>query len=169
MTVLQTWWPVLVVVVLVVVVVRRFRGEPVDLKDAVVAPAVLLFLGGRTLLDLDLTGTDVLWLAVTGAAGVALGGVRGTTTRISGPPERLVQRYTGRTLVVWVASLVVGGTLGGLAAFAGMQAEARPVTLSIGLSLLGESAVLLWRAHRAGADVVGLLRPDDAAARPGAR
>ncbi len=157
------------VVVVVVVVVRRFRGEPVDLKDAVVAPAVLLFIGGRTLVDLDLTSTDVLWLALTGAAGVALGGVRGTTTRLSGPPERLVQRYTGRTLAVWGASLVASAGLGWLATQAGMHAEARPVTLSIGFSVLGESAMLLWRAHRAGADVVGLLRPDDATSRPGAR
>jgi len=163
MTTLNQWWPALVVVAVVVVVVRRFRGEPLDLKDAVVAPAVLLFLGGRTLVEIDLTPTDVLWLAITGLVGVATGAVRATTTRLTGPPHALVQHYTWHTLVVWVASLAASGGLGLVAGELGMHEEARPVTLSIGLSLLGEAAVTLWRAHRRGADVAGALRPGDAA------
>ena len=163
MTTLNQWWPALVVVAVVVVVVRRFRGEPLDLKDAVVAPAVLLFLGGRTLVEIDLTPTDVLWLVITGFVGVAAGAVRATTTRLTGPPHALVQHYTWRTLVVWVVSLAASGGLGLVAGQLGMHEEARPVTLSIGLSLLGEAAVTLWRARRRGADVAGALRPGDAA------
>lgn len=141
---------VLLVGVVVYVVVRRMVGEPLNARDVYVPPLVLVGLGVHTLTELHLTSVDLLWLAVTCAVGVGFGALRASTTRLFARDGVLWQRYTWRTLVVWVVTAAAGFGLGALAIAAGMHEEARPMTLSIGIGLLGEAAVLWLRAQSLG-------------------
>lgn len=151
MELLKTWWPVLVLVLLVVVVVRRIRGEPLDLKDAIVLPVILLVIGGRAVADVDLTIADTVWLTVLSLVSLCFGAARSATTVIEHREGVFFQRYRWTTFVLLVASLVVGAVLGLVAQQFGMHEEARPLTFTIGLGLAGEGAITLLRAARVGA------------------
>jgi hypothetical protein len=141
----------LVVVAVGYTIVRRTIGEPLNARDLFGAPVVLLAVGGYGLTKVSgLTGVDIAWLAGTSFVGLALGVWRGGTVRLMVKDGVLWQRYPVRTYLVWVVSLVVNGGLGLLATHAGMHAEARPVTLSIGVGLLGEAAAVGLRAMSTG-------------------
>lgn len=149
---MHTWMVVALVVAAVgYTIVRPAIGEPVNVRDLFGAPVVLLAIGGYSLgKDPDVTGVDIAWLAGTSAAGLALGVWRGATVRLMVKDGALWQRYPARTYLVWVVSLVVNGGLGILAAHAGMHADARPMTLSIGVGLLGEALAVGLRAMATG-------------------
>ncbi len=141
----------LVIVAVGYTIVRRTIGEPLNARDLFGAPLVLLAVGGYSLAKVpDVTVVDVVWLAGTLLAGLALGVWRGATVRLMVKGGALWQRYPARTYLVWLVSLVVNGGLGFLAAHAGMQADARPMTLSIGVGLLGEAAAVGLRALATG-------------------
>jgi hypothetical protein len=139
------WMTMLVVAAVVVIVVKRFLGEPLVARDLLVPPAVLVAVGGYAVVRAG---------PVTGAAlaGLALGAVRGGTVRLFVRNGALWQRYSVWTVVAWAASIAVGAGLGWLAVRGGVREEVRPVTLSVGVSLLGEVAILGGRTLvRAGA------------------
>lgn len=142
-------WVVIALVVAAVgyTIVRRTIGEPLNARDMFGTPLVLLVVGGYGLSKVpEVTGVDVAWLVVTSLVGLTLGVWRGATVRLMVKDGALWQRYPGRTYLVWVVSLVVNGGLGFLAAHAGMHEDARPMTLSIGVSLLGEAVAVGLRA-----------------------
>lgn len=151
MDLLKQWWPLLVVLLLIVVVVRRLRGEPLDLKDAVVAPVILVFLGGRAVFQAHPTTIDLAWLVGLSLVAVTFGALRSATTVIEYRGDVLVQRYRWQTLALLAVSLLASAGLGMLAVRFGMHESARPLTLSIGLGLAGEGAITLLRAARRGA------------------
>lgn len=151
MDLLKQYWPALVGLLLVVVVVRRLRGEPLDLKDAVTAPAIMLFLGVRAIAEVHPTSADLAWLVALSVVSVLFGAARSATTVIERRGDQLFQRYRWRTLGLMVGSLVASMALGLLAQRLGLHPEARPLTFSIGVGLAGESAVTLLRAARHGA------------------
>ncbi|MBB5955950.1 hypothetical protein FHS29_002531 [Saccharothrix tamanrassetensis] len=143
-----TWG--LIVVGVVAVVVKRFLGEPLNARDLFGPPLLLLGIGVYGLTKQHLAAVDVLWLVIGSVVGVALGALRGTTIRLFTRDGVLWQRYTPWTLVVWVGSFAVNAGLGFLAVSAGMHAEARPMTLAIGVGLLGELVPIGLRAVRSG-------------------
>ncbi|RKT56697.1 DUF1453 family protein [Saccharothrix australiensis] len=143
-----TWG--LIAIAVVAVVVKRFLGEPLDARGLVVPPLVLIGIGVHGLTSVDLATADVLWLVAGSVVGVALGALRGTTIRLFTRDGVLWQRYTPWTLAVWVGSFAVNAGLGFAAAAGGMHAEARPMTLSIGVGLLGELVPIGLRALRSG-------------------
>lgn len=170
MSLLKDWWPLLVIAVLVIVVVRRVRGEPLDLKDAVVAPLVLLAIGTRTIIDVAPTPTDIFWLVALSVVGLGFGAARAATIVIERREGQLIQRYRWTTFALLVASLIAGGVLGLVAHRFGMHEAARPMTFTIGIGLAGEGLITLIRASRRGAvmpwtpiaeDVVERLRDRD--------
>lgn len=135
-----------VIVVIVFVIVRRFRGEPVDAKDLAVPPLILLAISIKDLWGFDhWTAANVTFLAVSIAAGIGFGLLRGSSTILFAKEGTLHQRYTVNTLVIWAFSLAAGACLHFGAQFIGAEEAVRPVTLSIGLSLLGESITCGWR------------------------
>ncbi|MFI5531526.1 DUF1453 domain-containing protein [Kitasatospora sp. NPDC051853] len=147
-------WPVAVLVLagVVVVAVRRVRGEPLDLRGLVAVPVVLTVLGLSSLLRAEgLTGTDYV-LAVPGLLlGLGSGAVRGTTVRLSVRDGVLHQHYTVRTFAVLLLSAAAMAGYGLLATRLGLHHEARPTELGLGVSFLGESAVLVLRGLATGA------------------
>lgn len=138
-------WIVVGVAVLVVVV-KRFLGEPMYARQVFVLPLVLLGVGVFSLRKVPLTGDDITWIIIGGVVGLAFGAIRGTTTNIYVREGVLWQRYTKATAVVWVVSLVVNAGVGLLGTTMGMSPEARPMALSIGISLVGEMATVGLRA-----------------------
>lgn len=161
MDLLRTWWPLLVVVLLVVVVVRRVRGEPLDLKDAIVSPVILLVLGVRSLLEFQPSATDLAWLALLSAVSAGFGALRSASTVIECRDGMFIQRYRWTTFALLVASLVVSAGLGLLAQQLGMHEDARPLTFTIGVGLAAEGAITLLRAVKKGAPVPwSSSRPD---------
>ncbi|MFC4112009.1 DUF1453 domain-containing protein [Nonomuraea zeae] len=132
------------------VVARRFAGQPLVAKDVYVPPVILAGIGVHGLAGIDLSALDAGWLAVTTVLGVGFGALRAGTTVVYRRDGVLWQRYTWKTLVVWVVTFVMSFGVGALAVATGMHAEARSVPLSIGVGLLGEALVILLRSRAAG-------------------
>lgn len=165
MSLLYNWWPLLVVIVLVIVVVRRVRGEPLDLKDAVVAPLVFLAIGTKMIIDVEPTPIDLIWLTALSLVGIGFGAARAATIVIERRDGQLIQRYRWTTFALLVASLIVGAVLGLVAQQFGMHEAARPMTFTIGIGLAGEGAITLVRATRRGAEMPWTGLADDAGER----
>ncbi|MFD8498374.1 DUF1453 domain-containing protein [Amycolatopsis sp. NPDC059657] len=144
------WSIAAIVVVVIVVIVKRLIGEPLNARDLVIPPLVLIGIGVWSLRKIELTGLDIAWLAGGSALGLGMGALRGTTLRLFAKDGVLWQRYTGWTFGVWVLSIAVNGGFGFLAVAGGMHTDARPMPLSIGISLLGEMVVVGLRALRTG-------------------
>ncbi|WP_216205028.1 DUF1453 domain-containing protein [Amycolatopsis aidingensis] len=147
---MSAWLVVVLVVVVGFAIVRRFLGEPLTAREVFVLPLVLLGIGGFGLREVAVTGTDVLWLGIGGLAGCGVGYLRGRTVRLFRRDGVLWQRYTGWTVLVWVVSIVVNSGIGLLAEQCGMNPDARPLPLLIGISLLGEMACVALRARALG-------------------
>lgn len=153
MNTLTQFWPLLIVVPLVVLVVRRIRGEPLDLKDAMVTPIVLLAIGTHMIIQVAPTAIDLAWLAGLSVISLAFGVARSVTIVIERRGDEFVQRYQWTTFALLLTSLAVGAVLGLLAQHFGMHEEARPLTFTIGLGLGGEGAVTLIRAAQRGIEM----------------
>ncbi|MGW7490833.1 DUF1453 domain-containing protein [Streptomyces sp. NPDC054786] len=141
----------IIVVVLIAVVIKRLRGEPLNARDLFAPPVVLVTLGVFALAKAEnLTGTDITWAATGALLGCALGALRGTTIGLFERDGVLWQRYTGRTFVVALISLLVMAGFGLLAVKMGMHEYARPTQLGIGVSFLGEALVVGYRGLASG-------------------
>lgn len=140
-----------VIVLVAVVIIRRFRGEPVDAKDLFAPPAIMLALAVRELWAFDhWTLANIGFLAIAVVTGVGFGALRGASTTLFAQRGTLYQKYTVKTLIVWAVSLVAGLGLHFGAQVIGADEAVRPMTLSMGLSLLGESMACGWRGLKAG-------------------
>ncbi|MCE7007544.1 DUF1453 family protein [Kibdelosporangium philippinense] len=141
------WVTVIVIALVIGVIVKRFLGEPLNARDVFVPPVVLTGIGVYHLVkDVHPTGGEIAWIVVAALVGLGFGAIRGLTPRLYAKEGHLWQRYTVWTLAVWVTSIVVNFGIGFLATTAGVPTEARPMTLSIGVSLLGEAITLGGRA-----------------------
>ncbi|MFF0060350.1 DUF1453 domain-containing protein [Streptomyces sp. NPDC005279] len=141
----------IIAVVAVAVVVKRLMGEPLNARDLFAPPLVLTGLGIWALAEVEeLSGTDLGWVIGGAVVGVGLGALRGATIQVYPKDGILFQRYTGRTFLVIVGSLVVMAGFGFLAVRMGMHEEARPINLSIGVGFLGEALVVGARGLASG-------------------
>lgn len=151
MDVLNKWMPLLIPALIVVVVVKRMLGERLDARDVFGPPVVLIGVGVHGLTEVSgLVARDVGWLAAGLGTSLGLGAARAATTRLYPKNGELWQRYTWLTLLAWAGSAVIGIGLGALAASQGVTEAARPMTLSVGASLLGEAVVVGLRARSMG-------------------
>ncbi|MEV4166398.1 hypothetical protein [Nonomuraea dietziae] len=132
------------------VVVRRMIGEPLNARDVYLAPLVLIGLGIHALTGVALTAVDVLWLVISGLVALGFGAMRASTTGLFEREGVLWQRYTWRTLVVWVVSAAASIGVGLLATRYGLHEQARPMSLAIGVGLSGEALVTAVRARAIG-------------------
>ncbi|MFD6155299.1 hypothetical protein ACFWF7_13330 [Nocardia sp. NPDC060256] len=140
-----------IIVGAIVLIVKRFMGEPVDARDTFVTPLILVGIGVYSVTKVeDLSGIDIVWLVIGGVVGIAFGAVRGTTTVLFARDGHLWQRYTVKTLVIWGTSVAAGFGISLLGSTMGMHHDAKPVTLSIGIGMLGEMLTLGLRALSSG-------------------
>ncbi|MFX0573594.1 hypothetical protein [Nocardia nepalensis] len=142
---------VIAIVAVVAVVVKRFYGEPMNARDTFGPPVILLAIGIYSVTKVDdIDGIDITWLVIGGVVGLGFGAIRGTTIAIFSRDGHLWQRYTVRTVVVWAVSMVAGFGVSALGTAMGMHHDARPTTLSIGISMVGEMLTLGLRALSTG-------------------
>src|SRR5699024_6968830 len=139
------------IAVIVIVVIRRFRREPVDAKDLAVSPVILPASSVKDLWDFEhWTAALAVFLTVSIYVELGFGLLAGAPTVMCSREATRHQRYTAKTLVVWVISLAAGAGLHFGAQFIGAEEAVRPMTLSIGLSLLGEAIACGWRGVQTG-------------------
>jgi hypothetical protein len=147
---------VLVVVAVVGYVLwSRIQGQPLKAKRLVVLPLLLTVIG---IVDLTgasaphLTATDIAFLVASVAISAFLGAVRGATIELYPEAGELWQRYRRSTVGLWIvliaSKLVVMAIAHGAGASAGAGTDS--LLLSLGVSLLGESAIVAPRAHSSG-------------------
>ncbi|RJQ76259.1 DUF1453 family protein [Pseudonocardiaceae bacterium YIM PH 21723] len=142
---------VLIVIAVIGLVVKRFAGEPLSARELFLPPLILVGIGAYQMWNLPaVTVTDVVWVVLTSMVGVLAGMARGATIRLFERDGMLHQRYTPWTVLIWVVGLGAGFGLGFLALNFGMHAEAKPMILSIGVSLLGEMLIIGPRALKSG-------------------
>jgi hypothetical protein len=135
----------------IVLIVKRFLGEPVDARDTFLTPLILVGIGIYSVAHVDdLTATDITWLTIGALVGIAFGALRGTTTILFARDGHLWQRYTVKTLIVWATSAAAGFAVTLLGSAMGMHPDARPITLSLGVGMLGEMLTLGLRALSTG-------------------
>jgi hypothetical protein len=150
------------------VLYQQIKGQALQLKRAVVLPAVLTVIG---FVDLRHAGplrpADVLWLTVGTAGSILIGLALGVVTRVY-----------ARDGVLWTKLPVAGLWLwGGLIAFRvlimlvakGMDADvagsATPLLFTLGLNRLAQAAVVVPRGMASGLP----FAPDQAQARQAGR
>jgi hypothetical protein len=138
--------------------VRRFTGEPLEARRLVLPPVLLVAWGGYAVSG-ALTGGTLAHAvrdgAVLGAGAVlaAAGGiVRGTTVRVFVRNGHLWYRYTPLTVAVWLVltGLRLAEEAAGRALGADPATVAAALPFMIGLSLLGEAAVVARRGIATG-------------------
>lgn len=140
-----------IIAVIAFVIVRRFRGEPVDAKDLAVPPVIMLAISVKELWGFDhWTTANIVFLGASIIVGIGFGMLRGASTTLFALGGSLHQKYTAKTMIVWVLSLTAGAGLHFGAQFIGAEEAVRPMTLSIGLSLLGEAITCGWRGLNSG-------------------
>lgn len=157
---------VLVVAAVGYVLARRLMGEPAQAKRMLVLPAVLSMIGLSDVSGHVTTPVSVLFLVATAAISVALGALRGASVRISRRDDLAFVRYTGFTVVLWAVNLVIkfgaNLVLGGVDR-TDASAVGDSLLLTLGLGILAEGLVVLYRALRAGHPVMWSQGQDDGA------
>ncbi|WP_370934504.1 DUF1453 domain-containing protein [Amycolatopsis sp. cg13] len=143
------WVLVSLVVGVVVMLVFRMLGEPLNWRDTVAPPVVLIAIGVAGVVGFKgLTGADVWWIVGSCVIGLAFGAARGATIRLYAKKGELWQRYRKSSLALFVLGVAVSLGFTVLAVKFGMHEQARPYQLAIGISFAGEALVLIPRGLR---------------------
>jgi hypothetical protein len=145
----------LVIAVVGFVIAKRFKGEQVAAKRLAILPVVLTVIGFtdfRHSVGGALSALDMGALVACGAISLAIGALRGTTIELSERGGYLWQRYRVATLGVWAVALVarLAEMLVGHAVGASAVTGGNSLLLMLGLTLVGEGAMLALRASTSG-------------------
>ncbi|MCQ4079284.1 hypothetical protein NGB36_01320 [Streptomyces sp. RB6PN25] len=146
--------PVEIVLILAAVgylLVRRVMGEPAQAKRILILPAVLSLIGLSDVSGQVKTPLSLLFLVATAAISVVLGALRGASVHISQREGLAFVRYTGVTVVLWVVNLAIKfGVNLALGAIDSKDpgAVGNSLLLTLGLGILAEGLVVLYRALR---------------------
>lgn len=149
---------VLIVAAIGYLLLRRLMGEPAQAKRMLVLPAVLSVIGLA-----DLSGSGVVkspaslaFLFASAAIGVVLGALRGVSVRISRRDDVAIVGYTAVTVVLWLVNIGARFALGAL------HPGDDGLLLTLGLGILAEGLVVLYRALRGGHRVMWTQTGDGA-------
>ncbi|ATY10024.1 DUF1453 domain-containing protein [Amycolatopsis sp. AA4] len=137
--------------------VRRMIGEPAQAKQMLILPAILSVVGLSTLSGDVKTAASLIFLVGTAAISIVLGVLRGASVRISRRDGIAFVRYTPVTVALWVANIVVKvGVNFALDAFDPQDAGgvSNSLLFTLGVGILAEGLVVLYRALRAGHQVM---------------
>jgi hypothetical protein len=134
---------------IIFVVVRRMIGRPVGpAKQQFVLPVVIVVIGwGDAATGLS-KPVELTFTIVGCALSLAFGLLRGGANRLSARDGAPWVQWTWLSLGLFAANVVVklGLDLGGVAAGETAKAAGQSLLLSLGLSLLGEAAIIWYRS-----------------------
>jgi hypothetical protein len=147
------------VAVIVLLMARRYAGEPLGARRLILPPVVLIVLGGYTLAQVDFATAakhpvlDGAVLGLGALVAVAGGIVRGLTVEVFVQQGHVWYRYTLVTIAVWLGLVVlrVGQLFAGRALGADAAVLSAGLLLVLGLSFLGEAAIVGRHAIATGA------------------
>nr|BFE55833.1 hypothetical protein GCM10020063_003590 [Dactylosporangium thailandense] len=145
--------------VIVLLLVRRCIGEPLEARRLILPPVLLIILGGYSLAQIDFATAarhpvlDGAVLGLGALVAVAGGIVRGLTVKVFVQQGHVWYRYTLVTIAVWLGLVVLrlGQTFAGRALGADQAVLSAGLLLVLGLSFLGEAAIVGRRAIATGA------------------
>ena len=149
----MSWLEVLVAIGIIgFVIYQQLAGQLLQGKHVVVLPAVVTVIGFFDLRGHRMGPADIAWLTVGAAGSLLIGLAFGLITRLESRDGVLWGKMPLRGLWLWVA-LVAGRILViALAARTGAHvvASTTPLLFTLGLNRLGQAAVIVPRAMRAG-------------------
>ncbi|BBB01729.1 hypothetical protein RVR_9271 [Actinacidiphila reveromycinica] len=136
------------------VLARRTIGEALRAGPVLAVPLALAALGLVAVSGARPAGPATVALVAAGCGlGAALGLARGATVRLTERDGTPWMRYGAGTLLLWAAGAVLqagAALLGRAAAPAAAHAAAHGLVLAVGIGVLAETLVALFRASRAG-------------------
>ena len=133
----------------------RMKGQPLQAKRLLVLPVVLTVLGITDLTGSSaphLTAKDMAFLVLSAGISAVLGAARGATIELYSRGGELWQRYRPATAALWITLIAARLILIAIAAAAHASAGAGTSTLllTLGVSLLAETAIVAPRALSTG-------------------
>jgi hypothetical protein len=148
-----SWLEVLAVIGIVgFVIYQQLAGQLLQGKRLVVLPAVVTVIGFFGLRGHHLGPADIAWLTVAAAGSLLIGMALGLITRLESRGGVLWGKMPLRGLWLWVALLAWRVLIMILAARTGahVAASTTPLLFTLGLNRVGQAAVIMPRAMRAG-------------------
>ena len=150
----MSWLEVLAVIGIVgFVIYQQIAGQKLQGKRLVVLPVVLTIIGFADLHGAKhLHPADYVWLAVGAIGSLLIGLALGAITRIGSRDGVLWAKLPLRGLWLWAGLVAWRGLIMVLAARSGahVAASTTPLLFTLGLNRLGQAAVIVPRALRAG-------------------
>lgn len=142
----------LVIGIIGFVIFQQLAGQLLRAKRVVALPAVLTVVGFLDMRGHHLGAADIVWLAVGAAGSVLIGLALGLITRLESRDGVLWGKMPLRGLWLWGALLGWRVLIMLLAARTGahVAASTTPLLFTLGLNRLGQAAVIVPRAMRAG-------------------
>jgi len=148
-----SWLEVLVVIAIIgFVIYQQLIGQPLQGKRLVVLPAVVTVIGFLDLRGHHLRPADLVWLTIGAAGSLLIGLAFGLITRLESRDGVLWAKMPLRGLWLWGALLAWRVLIMILAVRTGahVAASITPLLFTLGLNRLGQAAVIVARARRAG-------------------
>jgi hypothetical protein len=148
-----SWLEILAVIGIIgFVIYQQLAGQLLQGKRLVVLPAVVTVIGFLDLRGHHLGSADIAWLAVGAAGSVLIGLAFGLITRLEPREGVLWGKMPLRGLWLWVALAAWRVLIMVLAARTGahVAASTTPLLFTLGLNRLGQAAIIVPRAIRAG-------------------
>ena len=139
----------LIAAVIGYVIVRRFAGQPLQGRSFVLPLGVAIY-GASQLRHTHLGAPEIAFIGFEVLLGLALGAARGTTIKIYTQGGHLWSRYQWSTLCIWIATIALRAGLALGAHLAGLHIPTASIMITLGASLLAETAIVGQRARRTG-------------------
>jgi hypothetical protein len=157
---------------IVFVVARRIRGEAVPApRKLFVLPVVLGILGLQNVSHVKMNEVDIAVVAAGSVVSLGLGLLRGRLDKLSVVDGTLWMSWSAGSVAVMAVNVLVKLALdaGGIVAGGTSSALSSSILLSLGLTLLGEAAVIWLRAQASPAESTPAGGQYRGAVQPGAR
>jgi hypothetical protein len=148
-----SWLEVLAVIGIIgFVIYQQLAGQLLQGKRLVVLPAVVTVIGLFDLRGHHMGPADIAWLTVGAAGSLLIGLAFGLIMRLESRDGALWGKMPLRGLWLWVALVAWRVLIMVLAARTGAHVVASftPLLFTLGLNRLGQAAVIVARAMRAG-------------------
>jgi hypothetical protein len=148
-----SWLEVLAVIGIIgFVIYQQLAGQPLQGRRLVVLPAVVTVIGFSGLRGHHLGPADLAWLTAGAAGSLLIGLAFGVIMRLEPRGGVLWAKMPLRGLWLWAGLVAWRVLIVALAARTGahVAASATPLLFTLGLNRLGQAAVIVPRALRAG-------------------
>jgi hypothetical protein len=140
------------------VLARRWAGQLLEAKRLLIVPVILTVIGISDLHKAHpMNATTVGFIALGAGLSIVIGLVRGATVHLGLRNGELWMRYRASTIALWVLNLALKLALLPIehaVSPASSSASNQGLLLAIGLGIVGETLVVLYRATRTGTAIV---------------